>query len=137
MTTIASSVRSTTDPVDDVRRVLVADAVLCATSGAVLVAAARPLADLAGVDPAWPLAAAGAFLLALAVGLAVLARSSSRRVLALTPWSAEGDLLWAVGSFAVAAGVSLTGPGRALIAAQGLVVAGMALLKTRAVRAAR
>jgi hypothetical protein len=127
----------TLDAVNDVRRVVQADAVLCLVSGGLLVAGVAPIADLLGVEPRWPVAAAGAFLLLLGANLLFLARAAARHVLALTPWSADGDFLWAIASIAVALGVSLTGPGRALILVQGVVVAAVGVAKLRAVRAAR
>ncbi len=120
-----------------VRRVVQADAVLCLVSGGLLVAGAAPLADLAGLDPTWPVAAVGGFLLLLGANLLLLARASARLLLALTPWSADGDLLWAAASVAVAVGVSMTATGRALVLAQGLVVAAVGVAKLKAVRAAR
>jgi hypothetical protein len=75
------------------------------------------------VEPLGPTVAAGAFLLVLGAGLALLARAEVHVLRALLPWSGEGDLLWAAGSVAVAALVDLTGPGRALVLAQAAVVA--------------
>lgn len=129
-----------TEPVLDVlplRTVVRADAALCVATGAVLAAGASPLADLAGLDTATPVVLPGVFLLVLGLGLGLLARADRRLLVALTPWSARGDVVWGAASLAVAAGVDLTGPGRALVVAQALVVTAMAALKLRAVCAAR
>ena len=123
--------------ISDVRRIVQADAVLCLVSGSLLVVGAQPIADVAGLEPAWPAAAAGAFLVLLGANLLFLARAAARHLLALTPWSADGDFLWAAASVAVAVGVSLTGTGRVLLIAQALLVAGVGVAKLRAVRAAR
>ena len=127
----------TLDAVTRVRRVVQADAVLCLVSGGLLFAGASPLAELAGLEPTWPVAAVGAFLLLLGVNLLVLARASARHVLAITPWSAESDFAWAVASVVVALAVSMSGPGRAIVLAQAVVVAAVGVAKLRAVRAAR
>jgi hypothetical protein len=138
-TSRSSDARATSagTPTDQVRRVMRADAVLCAVLGVGLVAGAGPVADLIGVDPSWSVAAAGAFLLGLAAALFAISRAAVRPLLALTPWSAEGDFVWAAASVVVAVTVSLTGPGRALIAGQGLVAVAMGVAKLQAVRAAR
>jgi hypothetical protein len=126
-----------TPAMHSLRTVMRADAAVCVGSGAVLTAAYAPLGDLAGIAPAWPVAAAGLFLLVLGAGLALLSRAGRRPLVALVPWSAEGDFVWAAGSLAIAGLVDLTGPGRAIIAAQAVVVAVIGVLKLRAVRAAR
>ena len=116
---------------DQARRLVRFDSLLCLASGAVLVAAASPLTDLAGVEPLVPTVAAGVFLVVLGAGLAFLARAELRPLRALLPWSGEGDLLWAAGSVAVATTVDLTGPGRALVLAQAAVVALVGVAKLR------
>ena len=136
-TTAPTPFAETLGAVTGVRRVVQADAVLCLVSGGLLVAGAGPLADVAGLEPTWPVAAVGGFLLLLGVNLLVLARASARHLLALAPWSAESDFAWAIASVVVAVTVSMTGPGRALVLAQAVVVAGMGVAKLRAVRAAR
>jgi hypothetical protein len=123
--------------VTGVRRVVQADAVLCLVSGGLLFAAAAPIADVAGLEPTWPVAAVGAFLLLLGVNLLFLARAAARHLLAITPWSAESDFAWAIASVAVAVTVSMTGTGRALVLVQAVAVAAMGVAKLRAVRAAR
>jgi hypothetical protein len=73
----------------------------------------------------------------LGVGLAFLARAGRRALVALAPWSAEGDFAWAAASLVAAGFADLTGPGRALVAAQAVVVAVMGAVKIRAAKAAR
>ncbi|HJR26412.1 MAG TPA: hypothetical protein VJ804_13130 [Acidimicrobiales bacterium] len=136
-TTAPTPFAETLGAVTGVRRVVQADAVLCLVSGGLLFAGAGPIADVAGLEPTWPVAAVGGFLLLLGVNLLVLARASARHLLALTPWSAESDFVWAIASVVVAVAVSMTGPGRALVLAQAVVVAAMGVAKLRAVRAAR
>jgi hypothetical protein len=140
MTTTVPTSTSFTDTlsaVAAVRRVVQADAVLCLVAGGVLVAGFAPIADVAGIEPTWPVAAVGAFLLLLGVNLLLLARAAARHLLALTPWSADSDFAWVVASVVVAVAASMTGPGRALVLAQAVAVAGMGVAKLRAVRAAR
>ncbi len=132
-----TSFADTLDAVNEVRRIVLADAVLCLVTGGLLVGGVVPIADLIGLEPRWPVAAAGAFLLLLGGNLLCLARAAPRHVLALTPWSADGDFLWAIASVAIALGVSLTGPGRALVLVQAVAVVAVGLAKLRAVRAAR
>lgn len=138
MTTTTALVTSngTTDRAEPLRRVLRLDVAACAIPGIALVALARPVADLLDVDDATPIVVAGAFLVVLAVDLALLARSSTATLLRLTPWSAAGDVAWAVGSVALALLAPLSGIGRALLVGQGLAVAGMAAAKLAARRSA-
>lgn len=110
---------------DQLRSLMGADAALAAVSGLVLVLAGGPLSDLAGVDTAGPARLAGAFLLVLAVDLALLARATDAARQRWVPVSAAADLLWAAGSIAVAVLAELSGPGRALVAAQGVLVLGI------------
>ena len=121
----------------DLRQVVRLDIGVCAASGVALVAGARPLADLAGLAGGGETAAVGGFLLVLAAGLVLLARASARTLVQLVPWSAEGDLAWAAASALVAGTVSMNGTGRALVLAQGVIVAGVGVAKLRAHRAAR
>ena len=111
------------------RRLLLADAAICAVSGIGLVVFRSPIADLVGRDSTTALAAIGTFLAVLAIGLSSLARAHRRTMLRLTPWSAEGDLLWAAASLAVAAVASLNGTGRVLVLIQAVAVAGMGVAK--------
>ncbi len=118
------------------RRVLLADAVLCVGSGALLAGAARPLVD-AGDLPSgavWPARLAGVGLLLLAFSLLRLARADRLRLGKFTPWSAELDMLWAVGSIVVAATVSMNGPARTIVIAQAVGVAAVGALKLHGLR---
>ena len=103
------------------RQLIAVDAAICFGSGLVLLVAAAPVADLIGVSTTTPVRVVGAFLLLLGVGLAWLSRASDRARSRWVPINAAGDLLWAAASLAVAVLADLTGPGRALIAAQGLL----------------
>lgn len=137
MTTITTPTRPTRSTAwQPVRRVLHGDAALCAVSGAVALLGARPLADLADLDGGGPVAAVGAFLLLLGADLALLARAGDRLVRRLNPWSAAGDLAWVAASLVVAVTVDMSGVGRALVLAQALVVAGVAIAKATAHRQA-
>ena len=136
-TTAPTPFAETLGTVTGVRRVVQADAVLCLVSGGLLFAGAGPIADVAGLEPTWPVAAVGGFLLLLGFNLLVLARASARHLLALTPWSAESDFAWAIASVVVAFAVSLTGPGRAMVLGLGLAAVPMGIAKMRAIRAAR
>jgi hypothetical protein len=130
LTTVpATTPVSTRSAAEQARRLVRFDSLLCLAGGALLVAGAAPLTDLAGVEPLAPTVAAGIFLLLLGAGLAVLVRAELHVLRALLPWSGEGDLLWAAGSVAVAAMVDLTGPGRALVLAQAAVVAMVGIAK--------
>lgn len=122
---------ATTEPL---RRVIWLDVAACGVLGLGLLGLARPVADLLDIESSAPIVAAGAFLAVLAVGLVWLARASTPLLLRLTPWSAAGDVAWAVASVALAAAAPLSGVGRVLVAAQGLAVAGMAVAKTSARR---
>lgn len=130
---------NTTDapPAARLRRVIRFDAALCVASGAALLGGAGPLADLADVDGEGTILAAGAFLVVLAAALAWLSRAPVDVLVRLTPWSADGDFVWALGSVALAVTVSMSGAGRGLLVAQALAVAGVGVLKLVAHRTAR
>jgi hypothetical protein len=103
------------------RQLLTVDAAICLVSGAVLVVAATPVADLVGLSTSEPVRVVGIFLVLLGGALAWLSNSSDKARQQWVPINAAGDLLWAAASLAVAVLADLTGPGRALIAAQGLL----------------
>jgi len=119
------------------RRVFLVDVALCAATGALLLAAADPLADLADVSTTSGIRAAGAFLVALAAALAGAARTTTTTLVRVAPWSAAGDLGWALGSFVVALAVDMSAAGRILVVLQALVVVGVAAAKLTARRSAR
>ena len=119
------------------RRVIQTDVALCAVSGVALVVGAGVLADLADVNGEAAIDAAGGFLVLLAGALRWLSRAPVEALVRLTPWSAEGDFAWAVGSVVLAVAGSMSGPGRALLVAQAVAVAGMGGAKLVAHRGAR
>lgn len=132
MTTTQPTIATGPTTTDPLRRVIWLDVAACGVLGIGLVGLAGPVADLLDIESSAPVVAAGAFLTVLAVGLVWLARASTPARLRLTPWSAAGDVAWAVGSVALAAAAPLSGVGRVLVAVQGLAVAGMAVAKTSA-----
>jgi hypothetical protein len=113
------------------------DAAVAAISGVALLVAAGPLTDLAGLTTTGSARAVGAFLVLLALDLAWLGAASDQARLRWVPLSAAGDLLWTGASFAVAAFADLSGPGRALIVLQGLLVLGIGEAKLTLHRRAR
>lgn len=123
--------------VTDLRRFLVAEAIVTAALGAVMLVAADSLADRTGLATTGPVVAVGAFFVALPVVLAVLSRAPQRLLLRLAPINAVGDLAWAAASFAVAALADLSTTGRVLVALQGLLVVGIGEAKILLARRAR
>lgn len=112
------------------------DAVVTGANGLLYLALHRLLPDLLGGTAALYVAA-GAILLAVTLGLSVVAASVSRPQL-LPEGLAVINVVWALGSFAVAIGdpFALTAAGVAWSAAQGLVVLAFAALQLRALRSA-
>lgn len=110
-----------------------ADAVITGVNALAYLAAAGPLADLLGGDPA-TYRGVGLFMVAYAVAVGLYARSSlSARV----GWGiVVGNLVWVVASLEVALtnAFDLDGLGRAWIVAQAVVVADLALLQARSLR---
>ena len=95
----------------------------CAPSaGSALLAAAGPVSDLVGVSTTGPVRAVGALLVVLGMGMAWLGSAGDNARQRWVPLSAAGDIAWAVASFAVALVGDLSGPGRALILVQGVLV---------------
>jgi hypothetical protein len=131
-TTTAASAPATNRPLSRaavLRLVLKLDAVVTAANGVAYLAAAGPLEDLLGVDPAVqrPI---GAFLMLFAAGVWLVATRdaiSRRAVLAV----AAANALWVIGSLSVAiAGASSpTTVGTVWIVLQALVVGGFATLQ--------
>ncbi|KRB76332.1 hypothetical protein ASE01_15140 [Nocardioides sp. Root190] len=111
-----------------------ADAVVTGVNAAAYLALAGPLADLLGGDPT-AYRAIGAFMVGYALVVGLYARSTmSRR----TGWAiVVGNLVWVLASLEVAAtGVlGLDTAGRIWVVAQALVVADLALLQGRSLRA--
>lgn len=111
-----------------------ADAAVSAVVGLAHVAAAGPLAELLGADPAthrW----VGLFMLGYAAVVGLYARSAMSPRLG---WAiVAGNAAWVVASIDVAAFamLGLDGPGRVWVLLQALVVADLALFQARALRA--
>jgi hypothetical protein len=115
----------------DLRRLLRADAALCLVSGAVVAAAARPIADLLDVTSTSPILVTAGVLVVVGLALVALA-AAPRAVLAVgSALSAAGDAVWAIGFAAVAVLAPLSGEGRALVLAQAALVAAIGLAKRR------
>lgn len=111
-----------------------ADAVVSGVVGLAHLAAAVPLSDLLGADASthrW----VGAFILGYAVVVGAYARSAMSPRLG---WAVVvGNVVWVVASIevAVTAMGGLEGAGRVWVVLQALVVADLALLQARALRA--
>lgn len=111
-----------------------ADAVVTGVNAVAYLAAAGLLADLLGGE-ASTYRVVGAFLLAFTAAVALYARSS------LSPrlgWAiVVGNAVWVIASLEVAAtgALDLDGAGRVWVVLQALVVADLALLQARALRA--
>ena len=111
-----------------------ADAVITGVNAISYLAAAGPLADLLGGD-AGTYRAVGAFLAAYALAVGLYARSSMP---GRVGWGiVVGNLVWVVASLEVAltGAFGLDTAGRVWVVAQALVVADLALLQARALRA--
>lgn len=130
--TIASS--TITTPTTTGRVWFTADAVISAVNGLAYLVAAGPVADLLGGDATtyrW----LGVFLLGYATVVGLYARSS------LAPrmgWAiVVGNAVWVLASLEVAVTgmFDIDGPGRAWVVAQALVVADLALMQARSLRA--
>ncbi|RFU20213.1 hypothetical protein [Geodermatophilus marinus] len=123
---------TTTAPVPLLRLALRLDAVVTGLNGAGYLLAAGPVGDLLGLPAGW-LRGAGAFLLAYAVAVWVVAdRPAAPAVRAVI----AGNALWAAGSLAVAltgAGTPTT-TGTAWIVLQAAVVAAFAAAQAAGLR---
>ncbi len=119
---------------DPLRTALRLDAVVTAANGAAYLAAAPLLTDLLGV-PSGVLRGLGAFLLAYAAGVALVA---ARPVVpaGATRVVVGANLLWAAGSVAVVATgrFDLTAAGTGWVLLQAAVVAGFAAWQLTALR---
>ncbi|HYH18840.1 MAG TPA: hypothetical protein VD995_09480 [Azospirillum sp.] len=117
---------TTVHPTPLLRRVLLADAALCAVAGLVLLVGAGALAGPLGL-PSTLLAGAGVALLPVAAALLVLATRAAVPRVAL--WAViAANALWAVESVALplTGWIAPTGLGHAFVFAQALIVAGFA-----------
>lgn len=138
MTTIATETRSTSTATATSRARLwfAADAVVSGANAVAYLAAAGLLADLLGGD-ATTYRILGAFLVAYTAVVGLYARSSLRPRLG---WAiVAGNAVWVVASLEVAimGMLGLDTAGRVWVVAQALVVADLALLQARALRARR
>jgi hypothetical protein len=82
------------------RRALIVDALLCALSGAVLVAASGPISDFTGLEPGWVPALIGVGLLAWALDVGLTARAEAIRP-SRVRLIAGGNLAWVVVSYGI------------------------------------
>lgn len=121
MTTTTAPSRSTSITHPGLRPFLLSDVVLTGGNGVVYLLASAPLAEWFGM-PRPLLLAAGAFLVVVAAGLAVLATRSPVPKLGVVA-IAELNLLWALASVGYAAFGGLTGLGVTWTLAQAGVVA--------------
>jgi hypothetical protein len=116
------------------RAILRFDAATCASAGLVATLGASPVADLLDVDRGWVLGT-GVFLIAYAVGLWALARSSpavQRHGVLLT---AVGDAAWVLASAALVVTATFSAAGNAVVLAVAAVVAAIGLAKAADLRA--
>jgi len=116
------------------RGLLAFDAATCLGMGVLLIVAATPLAPLLGLPQAL-LGWAGGLLLPSAALMAAGAALPSLRA-ALARLVVAGNLAWVVASVAVLGLTAPSGLGIAFVLAQALVVAVLAALERRALRAA-
>ena len=123
---------TTTAPPSLLRRALALDAAVTGLNGAAYLLAAGPLADLLGLPAGW-LRGAGAFLLAFALGVGLLA---GRPVAPAVRAVVAANALWAAGSVAVVlAGVGTpTTLGAVWLVLQAAVVAAFAVLQVAGLR---
>lgn len=132
MTTLAST--RTAPPAARTRLWFAADAVITAANALAYLAAAGPLADLLGGDPG-TYRAVGAFLVVYATAVGLYARTG---LAPRTGWTiVVGNAVWVLASLEVAltGALDLGTAGRVWVVLQALVVADLALLQARALRA--
>jgi hypothetical protein len=117
-----------------VRSLLTIDALLCAVSGVIALAAAGPVADLLGVDARGWVSGVGVFLLFYAADLWFLSRSRetvARRGAAVT---AIGDALWVAGTAVLIAAGVLSAAGVTTMVIVALPVGALGVAKAVALR---
>ena len=129
--------RETTTPAGPLRQLVVADAVVTGVAGWLLLVAAVDVAEWAGLTTAAPVRGVGAFFVLLGAALAGLSRASDGVLVRVVPVNAVGDLVWAVASVVVALAADLTGPARALILLQAVLVFAVGEAKLVLARRAR
>ena len=113
----------------DRRRVLRLDAAACVALGVLAAGPARAVADDLGTVHVGLVRALGAFLLAYAVALAVLAAGSPATVRLATASSAVADAGWVLASAALVAEGAFSTGGAAAVAVVAVGVAGLGLAK--------
>jgi hypothetical protein len=116
---------------DRLRTVLRADAAVTAVAG--LFALLGPTSTYGDV-PGWLPRTVGVVLLAVAAGLAVVARLSGSRLRLAGLVAAELAVGWVVATVAVLALVELPAEGREVLALMGLATVGFAIAELRLVR---
>lgn len=119
---------------DPVRRILAIDAGLCLAGGAVLLAAAAPIADRADLAAPTFVRVLGAFLLVLGVDLVLFARAPQRWARLGAGLTAVGDVAWATGSVALVLTAELPGWANAAVLAQAVAVLAVGATKSAALR---
>jgi len=112
------------------RSVLFLDALTCLGCGTLVLAAARPLAELTQI-PLGILTPAGMALLPIAGFMALVGAAGTRSTAAIGAVVA-GNLAWCAASLWLMSRVAMAGWGYAFVAAQALVVLGLSLLELRA-----
>jgi hypothetical protein len=117
------------------RTLLRVDAALCAASGVIGLAAARPVADLLGLDGGGWVAGVGAFLVLYAGGLWTLARARPAITSAGAAVTAVGDGIWVLATLALIAAGVFSGAGVATMVAVAVPVGALGVAKARARRA--
>jgi hypothetical protein len=122
---------------DPVRRVLAVDAGLCLGMGALLLAAAAPIAERADLAAPTFVRVLGAFLLVLGVDLVLFARAPQRWARLGAAFTGVGDVAWVAGSVALVATADLPGWAAAAVLAQAVVVPGIAATKRAALLSTR
>jgi len=130
-TSLPSTATSARSPERDLRLLLGADAVVTGGGGVLAVVDAAWVADLLGVDARGWVRAVGAFLLVLALDLALTARSSTGSLRRWTPVFAAGDFAWVAATAVLLALGAFSGAGIAIAAVAGLVVLEVGITKLR------
>ena len=129
--TSTTAARTSTDPI---RRILAVDAAVCLATGAALVAGATTIADRADLAGPGAVQVIGAFLVVLAVDLALFARAPERWARIGATVTAAGDVGWVAGSVLLAATAGLPGWATAGVLVQAVVVLAIAGAKLGALR---
>ena len=120
----------------DLRGLLRVDAVLCAATGFLALAAATPVADVLGPDvPTSAVRAVGLALVVWAVDVALLSRARGRLLRRGAVAVAAVNVAWEVATVGLVLAGAFSLSGGVLALAVAAVVGGLGLLQLRAVRA--